>query len=113
MADQLDMFTDYDAKAAIDAWYHSPHTCPRCGEHEPNGYLLTNNHGIGPDGTICGYASGEHPNYGSMCVAQFCVSNHIWHDVTRGRDASRSIARGKALGLDVDAIVNRARDTVP
>lgn len=113
-ADQPDLFGEYDAReaerAAWDAWMASGHTCPCCGETEPNGWLLTNNHGIKPDGTLHGFPIGQHPNYGSRCGAQYTVSNHIYYDVTQWRDGAleRSAARGRELHLDVDAIIAEA-----
>lgn len=111
-AEQLDLFGDHtrrdEEKAQRDAqraWYDSPHECPCCGQREPNGWLLKTNHGIDPDGTLCGFTIGDHPNYGAMCVAQNLVSNHIYYDITRGLDPTRDIARGRQLGLDVDKII--------
>lgn len=117
-AEQLDLFDDPtkrdDEKAARDAeraFYDSPQQCPCCGSREPNGWLLRNNHGINPDGTLCGFPIGEHPNYQAQCIAQSLVSNHIRHDLTHGLDPARDIARGRALGLDVEKIITESGET--
>lgn len=83
--------------------------CPCCSSFEPNDLLLSSNHGIDPDGTLCGYPVGTHPVFGSECVAQNLVRNHIVYDLRTGRDPARDIARGRELGLDIDAIVHECR----
>lgn len=111
MTVQPDLFGEYDAARAQRALWDQPHTCPRCGTHEPNGYLLHQNHGIDP-GTdnICGYPRGQHPNYGDKCLAQHLVTNHIIYDLRYGtpdlaQPRPRNIQRARQLGLDVDAII--------
>lgn len=111
-AEQLDLFDDPtkrdEERAQRDterAWYASPQLCPCCGSREPNGWLLRNNHGINPDGTLCGFPIGQHPNYQAHCIAQSLVSIHIYYAVTRGLDPARDIARGRTLGLDVEKII--------
>ncbi|GAC70811.1 hypothetical protein [Gordonia soli] len=79
--------------------------CPCCKSYEPNEHLLRTNHGIEADGSLCGYQVGAHPSFGSECVAQNLVRNHIVYALRGGRDPSRDIARGRELGLDIDAIV--------
>lgn len=92
--------------------FQQPATCPSCGTHEPSGYLLRNNHGVEP-GTegVCGFPRGAHPIYGAMCTAQYLVTNHITYYARR--DEPEALAerqeRGRALGLDVEAITERAR----
>jgi hypothetical protein len=89
-----------------------PATCPRCGETEPNAFLLMQNHGAEPgEDTIHGAARGEHLTYGDRCTAQDLTRNHIWGAVTRGddEDLARSVDRGRELGLDTDAIIAQAR----
>lgn len=110
---QPDLFGEYDAQQERERLAHQPATCPRCGTTEPNEYLLSTNHGmeVGED-SISGWPRGEHPNYGNRCIAQDLVANHIHFDVVRGADDSlaRSVARGRELGLDTDAIIAQARD---
>ena len=76
-----------------------PATCPCCGITEPNQHLLHQNHGQSP------------PRRSGLCVAQELVSGHIRHAIVYGWDhLPRSLARGRQLGLDVDAIAAQARD---
>lgn len=105
---QPDLFGEADAAEERARRWRQPATCPRCGQEEPNGFLLRQNHGIEPGtDTICGFKRGEHPNYGELCTAQYLVTNHIVSDVRRGDDEAliRDAARGRQLGLDVDGIV--------
>jgi hypothetical protein len=109
---QPDLFGEYDAQQERDRISRQPATCPRCGTTEPNGLLLTMNHGMEPgEDTICGWARGEHLTYGDRCIAQDLTANHIHYDVVHGLDDSlaRSVARGRELGLDTDAIIAQAR----
>lgn len=109
---QPDLFGEYDAQQERDRLSQQPATCPRCGESEPNGHLLLQNHGAEPgEDTIYGAARGEHLVYGDYCTAQYLVSNHIFGAVRRGDhdDLARSVARGRELGLDTDAIIAQAR----
>jgi hypothetical protein len=109
---QPDLFGEYEAQQERERLSRQPATCPRCGETEPNGYLLNLNHGAEPgEDTIHGAPRGEHLVYGDYCTAQFLVSNHIWGAVVRGDDddLARSITRGRELGLDTDAIIAQAR----
>lgn len=109
---QPDLFGEYDAQQERERLESQAATCPRCGETEPNDYLLEINHGIDPGAdTVSGWPRGEHPNYGDRCVAQDLVTNHIHYDVKHGNDdeLSRSVARGRQLGLDTDAITAQAR----
>jgi hypothetical protein len=116
VAQQYDLFGEDEAKKAERArrreWNNSPHTCPSCGRTERNGHLLSNHHGyqFGQEG-IGGWPLFQHPNYGAHCVAQSLVRNHIRFAVHTGRQAllaDRS-ARGRELGLDVEAIIAEAR----
>lgn len=109
---QPDLFGEDDAAEQRAQGWNQPQTCPRCGTHEPTGYLLRNNHGIDPStDTIGGYARGEHPNYDEMCVAQDLVSNHISWAVQTGNDDTliRVCERGCQLGLDVVGIMLQAQ----
>lgn len=109
---QPDLFGEYDAQQKRQQLSRQPATCPRCGETEPNEYLLEINHGAVPgEDTIHGAARGEHLIYGDYCTAQFLVSNHIHGAVVRGADEelARDVQRGRALGLDTDAIIAQAR----
>lgn len=109
---QPDLFGEYDAQQERERRSRQPATCPRCGETEPNEYLLELNHGIDPGAdTVYGAARGEHAIFGDYCTAQFLVSNHIHGAVVRGADEelARDVARGRALGLDTDAIIAHAR----
>ncbi|MEU5156784.1 hypothetical protein [Glycomyces sp. NPDC021274] len=110
---QPDLFGEYDAQQERERLESQPATCPRCGTTEPNGYLLYLNHGAEPgEDTIHGAARGEHLVYGDRCTAQDLTRNHIWGAVVRGDDddLARSVARGRQLGLDTDAIIAQARD---
>ena len=110
---QPDLFGEHDAQQERERRSRQPATCPRCGTTEPNGHLLSMNHGIDEPGedTISGWQRGEHLVYGDYCTAQFLVSNHIWGAVVRGDDddLARSVHRGRELGLDTDAIIAQAR----
>jgi hypothetical protein len=110
---QPDLFGEHDAQQERDRLSRQPATCPRCDTTEPNGFLLEMNHGIDEPGkdTICGWPRGEHLVYGDRCVAQDLTRNHIWGAVVRGDDddLARSVARGRELGLDTDAIITQAR----
>lgn len=109
---QPDLFGDLDRAEAERALWAEPATCPSCGTTEPNGWMLNNNHGYRPGETgICGWPAGEHPIFGTRCVAQHLVTNHITYYV-RHPDPARlaeRMERGRALGLDVDAIIAAAR----
>jgi len=109
---QPDLFGDYDAAQERAALWQRPATCPSCETTEPSGYLLSNNHGYDPETMqISGWPRFQHPNYGAMCTAQFLTRNHIIYaarhaSADSGRDElDREMARGRALGLDVDAIL--------
>lgn len=109
---QPDLFGEWDARQARDRIAAQPATCPCCGTTEPNVHLLYQNHGVEDDGIVHGYPQGEHPIYRDRCVAQDLVSNHITFAVRRSDDdnLARSVARGRELGLDTDAIIAQARD---
>lgn len=110
---QPDLFGEYDAQQERERLSSQPVTCPRCGTTEPNGLLLDMNHGMEPGkDSICGWPRGKHPIYGDRCISQDLVSNHISYAVTHGRgdDLARAVDRGRALGLDTDAIVAQARE---
>lgn len=110
---QPDLFGEYDAQQERDRIADLPATCPRCGTTEPNGLLLSINHGIEPgEDTICGWRRGEHPIFGNRCTAQNLVRNHIWYAVVHGLPDSlaRAVDRGRTLGLDTDAIIAQAQD---
>ncbi|GAB3224216.1 hypothetical protein GCM10027447_12610 [Glycomyces halotolerans] len=109
---QPDLFGEYDAQQERDRLADQPATCPRCGTTEPNGHLLELNHGMEPgEDTVHGAARGEHSIFGDYCTAQYLTSNHIHYDAIHGTDddLARAVARGRALGLDTDAIVAQAR----
>lgn len=108
---QPDLFGESEAREAEAARWRQPATCPCCGTQEPSGWMLRNNHGITPgEEAVGGFPSGQHPIYGRQCVAQVLVANHIYYDVTNGRDEEleRDINRGRALGLDVESIIGKA-----
>ena len=113
---QPDLFGDYDrAQEEADRW-RQPATCPACGTTEPNGYLLSQNHGAQPGQPgICGFPPGGHPIYGAGCLAQHLVRNHITYAVRQGEAdmLAERMERGRALGLDVDAIAAAARHESP
>jgi hypothetical protein len=109
---QPDLFGEYDAELERERLSQLPAACPRCGTTEPNGHLLYLNHGAEPgEDTIYGAARGEHLIYGDYCEAQYLTSNHIHYDVVHGHDdeLARDVARGRELGLDIDAIIAQAR----
>lgn len=109
---QPDLFGEHDAQQERDRLSRQPATCPRCGTTEPNGLLLSINHGIEPgEDTICGWPRGEHPIFGDHCTSQHLASNHIHYAVTHGTDddLARAVDRGRTLGLDTDAIITQAR----
>jgi hypothetical protein len=110
--EQPSLFEDIDRERRENNPYHRPATCPACGTREPNGYLLSNNHGIEPDGHggVGNFPVGEHPIYGAMCTAQYLVSNHITYAAKHGEAErlARRQQRGRELGLDVEAITARA-----
>lgn len=110
---QPDLFGEYNAQQERARLAEQPATCPRCGTTEPNRLLLENNHGIDGPGadTISGWPRGKHPNYGDRCVAQDLATSHIHYDIKQGNDdaLARSVARGRELGLDTDAIIAQAR----
>lgn len=114
-AGQLDLFVDYDEqarrRAEYDEWEDNPQTCPCCGTEELSGWLLTLNHGIEMDGTLCGSPIGQHPNYGGQCVAQSLVASHIAYFAKkpdRADDLDGALRDGRELGLDVAGILARA-----
>lgn len=116
MSIQPDLFGDYDrAQEAAERW-RQPASCPACGTHEPSGYMLRQNHGAEPgEPGICGFPAGEHPIYGAECVAQNLVRNHITY-AARHEQAdmlAERMERGRALGLDVEAIAADAREDSP
>lgn len=105
-------------QAAADrkAMWSQPVACPSCGTVEPSGYQLQSNHGYSPEdlGLIYGFPAGQHPAYGRLCIAQYLVRNHIRYGV-RHPEEDRAwfdarCARGRELGLDVDAIVAEAME---
>lgn len=109
---QPDLFGEYNAQQERDRLAQQPATCPRCGTTEPNGHLLYQNHGAKPgEDTIHGAARGEHLTYRDYCTAQFLAANNIHFDVVHNLDdnLARSVARGRTLGLDTDAIITQAR----
>lgn len=113
---QPDLFGEHDAREERARLWQQPHTCPACGQHEPNGFLLRNNHGIDPgEEAVGGYPAGQHPIYRGQCVAQSLVTNHITYSVKTGNDEQleRDVARGRELGLDVDAIIAAASEDTP
>ena len=95
--------------AADMEWCTSPQSCPICGYQETSGWMVRINHGVGPDG-YNRWPNGEHPIYGSQCLAQNLVTGHLRR--TAGTDdphLSVYIERGRALGLDVDQILADAQ----
>ena len=108
---QPDLFGDYDRAQEHARARRQPRTCPRCGVTEPNVFLLANNHGIdvGTD-TISGHPKGEHPNFGTYCMAQYLIRNHLILAAERGDAAflEDQKARARAHRLDVDAIIAEA-----
>lgn len=105
-------------QAAADrkAVWSQPVTCPSCGTVEPTGYQLQSNHGYSPENLdlIYGFPAGQHPAFGRLCTAQYLVSNHIRYGV-RHPEEDRAwfdarCARGRELGLDVDAIITATRE---
>lgn len=125
-ATQPDLFGDLDRAEAEKAHaikeaerreriWKSPQTCPSCGNTEPNGFLLRNNHGYHPeqlDRAAFGFPKGQHPTYGDRCTAQVFVTNHITSDARRDNpdQLARSMARGRELNLDVEAIRDAATE---
>lgn len=109
---QPDLFGDFDRAQEAKRLWEQPHTCPSCGTEERNGYLLQMNHGVNPEtGGVAHFPPGRHPIYGSSCVAQHLVTNHIRYAVRHDDEQmlTERIERGRALRLDVDAIVAAAR----
>lgn len=107
---QLTLFEDPEEPPApgpsAERWETSPQSCPICGHQESSGWLVRINHGVGADG----WPDGVHPIYGSQCLAQNLVTGHLRR--TAGTDdpqISEYMARGRALGLDVDAIMAEAQ----
>lgn len=111
---QPDLFGEFDERAARAEQWRQPATCPSCGTRESSGHQLRNNHGYGINGDgIGGYPVKQHPIYGAQCVAQSLVSSHIVY-ATREGDAdmlTRSMERGRELGLDVESIAQEAAET--
>ncbi|MGC1209573.1 MAG: hypothetical protein WA880_16630 [Ornithinimicrobium sp.] len=108
---QPDLFGEYDQAQEQEARLRQPATCPSCGTEEPNGWLLTNNHGYDIDTEgISGFPAGQHPIYGAMCVAQSLVSSHIVYAVRNGdtEQLAERKERGRELGLDVEQITREA-----
>lgn len=110
---QLDLFEDPGELPApepqAERWETSPQPCPICGYQETSGWMVRINHGVGPDG-YAQWPDGEHPNYGTQCLAQNLVTGHLRR--TAGTDdphLSAYIERGRALGLDVDQILADAQ----
>lgn len=96
-------------RAAEMEWNTSPQACPICGHQEPSGWLVRNNHGVGPEGWGA-WPDGEHPIYGHQCLAQNLVTGHLRR--TAGTDSphlDEYKARGRELGLDVDQIIADAQ----
>lgn len=110
---QPDLFGDYDhAQQEAERW-RQPATCPACGTEERSGYMLRQNHGAEPGQSgICGFPPGGHPVYAAMCTAQYLVTNHITYATRKDNteQLARDKARGRELGLDVDAIDAAARE---
>lgn len=89
---------------AREAWWASEQTCPACGVTEPTGHMLTHNHGIGPGGTISGWAPADHPVLHG-CVAQHLVRNHIAFFHSHDEPFPPGLrTRAERLGLDVNTI---------
>lgn len=111
---QPDLFGEHDARQARVELRRQPVTCPSCGRGERNAILFENSHGYrvlddGSLGGIGGFPIKDHPIYGALCLAQVLVRNHIHYDVRTGDPRLvRDMARGRELGLDVDAIVAEA-----
>lgn len=114
MTIQPDLFGEHDAAQERSELWKQPCTCPRCGEHCTNRWILRNNHAIDPDtDTIGGYPRGQHPIYGAMCLAQSLAEAHLIADLRYGNPAiaqprPRNIKRARQLGLDVDTIIATA-----
>lgn len=109
---QPDLFGEYDADQERQRVWSLPATCPSCGTTEPNGHRLRDNHGYDPvTGLISGFPLGQHPNYGSMCLAQHLVRNHITYYVADGNAVAleERCRRGQELQLDVDQIIRDAQ----
>lgn len=95
---QPDLFGEFDAQQARIEADRQPQTCTHCGTVEPNAFLLRNNHG--PEDIWDG-----------RCMAQRLTYNHIWYAARNDPERLDGyLARGRHLGLDVESIVNEARD---
>ncbi|MGC0144441.1 hypothetical protein [Pseudactinotalea sp. Z1732] len=104
---QPDLFGEYDRREQERKTQRQPAECPSCGTTEPNGYLLSINHGYDPISLrIGGFPQGEHPIYGDKCLAQTLVTSHITYQARNGDTQALALAmdRGRELGLDVEAI---------
>lgn len=113
---QPDLFGEFDAEQEraeqllrFREAQQRPQTCPACGVTEPNGFLLTNNHGARLDPETLTVQGIPRPD--GLCTAQWLVRNHITYSAQRDDvdQLERDAARGRELGLDVDAIVAAAR----
>ena len=96
-------------RAAEMEWNTSPQACPICGHREASGWLVRINHGVGPEGWGA-WPDGEHPIYGSQCLAQSFTEAHLRR--TAGTDDPHLESykeRGRALGLDVEQILADAQ----
>ena len=110
---QLALFEDPGELPApepqAERWETSPQPCPICGYQETSGWMVRINHGVGPDG-YNRWPNGEHPNYGTQCLAQNLITGHLRR--TAGTDdphLSAYIERGRALGLDAGHHLSRPR----
>ena len=95
---QPDLFGDFDAaeeRAAIrQAWTSSPQVCPLCGNTEPTGFLLNNNHMLnwGPfleDQTL----------HTTECTAMYLTRNHVAFAAKAG--AADQLARDLPRALHI------------
>lgn len=108
---QPDLFGDYD-HAQEEARWRQPATCPACAPRNEAATCCARTTGAEPGQPgICGFQPGERPSYAAMCTAQYLVTNHIAYATRKDNteQLARDKARGRELGLDVDAIEAAAR----
>ena len=71
--------------------------CRHCGQVEPHTWSLDNNHGNRPDD----------------CTARRLIRHQLTHAVRNDRDLDIDVVRARRVGLDPDAIIERALAELP
>src|SRR5690625_3702536 len=83
-----------------------PHVCPYCGQQEPNGMLLQNNHNVD-------WETGQANNGWDRCTAQWLCGNHLIWAVRQGIDRTPYIQRVLEVRIDPKPIIAQAEAELP